>query len=136
MIIRTSWHGIVLSCFSSYRRRRRCPRLCWRPIFPGPSSRWPWWITWPDCHIHQHLCTAFECVPRQTLWLSVVTRLVAVWNALHNFGLDATLRCQQQVLIRLVHTAYSDRFVDPRTVQLAGSQLASICNLRHDHFKR
>ena len=50
-------------------------RLFW------PSSRWPWWFTRPDRRIPQHLCTSFECVPRQPLYFSMVTRLVAVWNA-------------------------------------------------------
>ena len=46
--------------------------------FLGPSSRWPWWLTRPDCSIHQHLCTTLECVPRQSLYFSMVTRLECV----------------------------------------------------------
>ena len=113
MIICTSWHGIVLSCFPS-----GCCRRC--------TSRWPWRLARPYRRIPQHLCcTALECVPRQPYDLSVP----------HHFGPDATFRRQQQVLVRLVHTAYPDRF-DPSTVQLARSQLVAICDLRHDHFSK
>ena len=64
---------------------------------------------------------------------SMTIRLVAVWNASHHFGPDATLRRQQQVF--LVHTAYPDR-LHPSTVQLACSHLVSACNLRHDHLSK
>ena len=116
MIISTSWHGIVLSCFPS-GRCHRCPRLRWT-ILPPTTSRWHWGLAWPDRRIPQHLCTAFECVPRQPHDLSLLTRLFAVWNAPHHSGRDATFRRQQQVLVRLVHSSYPDRF-DSCTVQPA-----------------
>ena len=107
MIIRTSWHWIITSCVS---QRRRCSRLCRRPVFSGPSSRWSWWFTRPDQRISQHLCTSFECVPRQSLNFSMIICLMSIWNASHHSGPDATLRRQQQVFICSVHTAYPDRF--------------------------
>ena len=44
----------------------------------------------------KHLCTSLECVSRQSLHFSMITCLVAVWNASHHSGPDATLRRQQQ----------------------------------------
>ena len=79
MIIRTAWHWIITSCFLS-SCRGCCPCLCWRPVLSGSSSRWFWRFTRPDSRIPQHLCTSFECVPRQSLHLSMVTCLVAVWK--------------------------------------------------------
>ena len=95
------------------------------PVLETRLSRWPWWFTRPDCSIPHHLCTTLECVPRQSLHFSTVTRLFAAWNASHNSGPDATLRSQQQMLLRFVHTAYPDRFDPTMTTSPNGTSADS-----------
>ena len=97
----------------------------------GPSSRWSWRFTRPDRRIPQHLCTSFECVPRQSLYFSMATRLVPSGMRLTTLDLMQHFvvnnRCSFDLSTRPTQTRF-----DPSTLQLACSHFVSVCNLRHD----